>query len=127
MDIFFQDPDEIPLPPDEVRLRALRAEPWADGKRIKIYLETSPFQKPPSAEVTIIDPAGSEAAQITIVEAVTRKLEFNMHLRTSLKGAYRAEAVLYYPALLPADAPPGAERPAPQIVDRITAAFAIQA
>ncbi|HNT25501.1 MAG TPA: hypothetical protein PKM21_14095 [Anaerolineales bacterium] len=125
MDIFFQDPDEIPLPPEEVRLRALRAEPWADGKRIKIYLETDPFQKHPSVEVTILGPSGGEATQITIVETVTRKLEFNMHLRTSLKGAYRVEAVLYYDVPLPADAPPDAKRPAPQIVDRSSAAFTI--
>ena len=126
MDIFFQDPNEIPLPPDEVRLRGLRAEPWADGRRVKIYLEIDPFQKRPSLEVTINDSQGNPVAQVSIVETMARSLEFNMHLRSSSPGSeYTAEAVLYYQHLPPPDAPPEAELPAPLIVDRGQATFTI--
>jgi hypothetical protein len=128
MDIFFQDPNEIPLPPAEVRLRQLRAEPWPDGQRVKIYLEVDPFQKRPSAEVTITDSAGDEVAQVSIVETMIRNMEFNMHLPSGRPGGeYSVQAVIYYEQPLPADAPPDAERPAPMIVDRGQAAFTIPA
>ena len=39
MDIFFQDPGAIPLPPDDVKIVELRAEPWPDNRRVKVYLE----------------------------------------------------------------------------------------
>lgn len=97
MDLFFQDPHEIPLPPEEVRLRELRAEPWPDSRRVKIYLEVDPFQKRPSAEVSITDVAGDEVASVHILESMTRKMEFNMHLRGTDPGAeYTVLAVLYF-------------------------------
>ena len=42
MDIFFQDPTDIPLPPEEVRIRELTAEPWPDGRRVRVYVELTP-------------------------------------------------------------------------------------
>ena len=53
MDMFFADPNDPPLPPEEVRLRELRAEPWPDVLRVKVFLELTPFQKRPSAEGSI--------------------------------------------------------------------------
>ena len=66
MDIFFQDPSEIPLPPEEVRIREVRAEPWPDGQRVRVYLEVDPFQQRPNADVKITDAAGEEEAQASI-------------------------------------------------------------
>ena len=55
MDIFFQDPTEVPLPPNEVRIRALRAETYPDGQRVRVYLEVDPSQQRPSADLAIRD------------------------------------------------------------------------
>ena len=74
MDIFFQDPSDIPLPPVEVRIRSLRAEPWSDQRRVHIYLELDPFQKRPNIEVVINDPEGREEARVDIVETMVRKV-----------------------------------------------------
>ncbi|MEN8172069.1 MAG: hypothetical protein ABFS03_04235, partial [Chloroflexota bacterium] len=62
MDIFFTDPNDIPLPPDEVHIRKLSAEPWPDKKRVHVNLEISPFQKRPSGEIILTDSDGEEAA-----------------------------------------------------------------
>jgi hypothetical protein len=74
MDIFFQDPSGIPLPPVEVRIRFLRAEPWSDQHRVHIYLELDPFQKRPNIEVGINDPEGREEDQVNTVETMVRKV-----------------------------------------------------
>ena len=81
MDIFFQDPTAIPLPPDEVRVKDLRAAPWQDNRRVGIYLEVTPFQKRPNADITIHNPSGQVVATASIVETMITKMELTMHLR----------------------------------------------
>ncbi len=102
MDIFFQDPSEVPLPPDEVRIREIKATPWPDGKRIQIYLEVDPFQKRPNAEVVIRNARGEQVADASVIESMFRKIEFNMHLReASPIGEYTVHADLYYTQPIP--------------------------
>lgn len=125
MDIFFQDPDEIPLPPEEVRILALRAKPWPDGIRVRIGLELTPFQKRPSAEIVITDAAGEEAASLSIIETMTRKLEMTVHLKGTPAGTYQARAILFYTEI---EEPHGDEPPAPlerRVVDRAEIQFTV--
>jgi hypothetical protein len=120
MDIFFQDPTEIPLPPMEVRILDLRAELWEDGRRVQVYLEITPFQKRPHGEVSITNALGDELAFISIVEALTRKLEFTMHLRgAQLTGPFTLNARLYYyPEEETAEEETNTQLPAPVEVDQ---------
>lgn len=108
MDIFFADPSEVPLPPDQVRIRELRLELWPDGQRMRVYLEVDPFQiqKKPNAELSVLDRDGMEVSSVSIIQSMTRKMELVMHLRNAPPGAYSLQAVLYY-ADLPQAAPPG--------------------
>ena len=102
MDNFFQDSFENPLPPDEVRIRELRAEPWPDGRRVRIYLEVDPFQKRPSAEVIITDSEAVVVAQASVIESMAHKIEFNMHLRQAQPGGrYTVSAILFYSEPIP--------------------------
>jgi len=127
MDIFFQDPSEVPLPPAEVRIRQFTAIPWFEGRRVRIYLEVDPFQKRPSADVTILNEQGEAVSEISIIESMTRKMEFNIHLRLpDLLGRYQAQVVLYYENTpLQADATTLEEKRPPLIVDRRSLEFAI--
>lgn len=98
MNIYFHDPDDIPLPPEEVRIRDLRAEPWPDGRRIRISLEITPFQKRPSGEIRIVDDQGEEMASISIIETGDPEMEFTIHLRSPRPGAeYLVSSKVYYP------------------------------
>lgn len=100
MDIFFTDPNDIPLPPNEVRIRDFRAEPWKDGQKIRVYLETDPSLKKPSAELTLIDPQDKIISNISIVESMTNKIEVNMHLRSApIAGQYKLQVILYFDEL----------------------------
>jgi hypothetical protein len=102
MDIFFHDPDDVPLPPGEVRIRAFTATPYPDGRRVKVYLEVSPFQKKPSGEITILAAGETVVATANIIETVTRRMELTMHLRLAEPGgSYTARAELYYDEPLP--------------------------
>jgi hypothetical protein len=127
MDLFFADPNEIPLPPEEVRLRELRVEPWPDGRRVKVSLEIEPFQKRPSADLVVSNAAGEEVAGANILETFSRKLEVNLHLReANPAGEYRLAVVLYYQKLDAYGEEGGPEKlPEPLVVDRRQITFAI--
>jgi hypothetical protein len=118
VNIFFPDPNDPPCPPEEVRLRDLGAKPWPDGQRVKVFFELTPFQMRPSAEVRLSGPDGEEAAQVSILEAISRKMEFNLHLRPDAPAGEYTLAVTVYYQKLPSQEQPEAPLPEPLVVDR---------
>jgi hypothetical protein len=126
MDIFFQDPNAIPLPPNEVRIKSLKAEPWPDNRRVRITLEVTPFQKRPNGEVSITNPLGDEVASVSIIESIVPLMEFTMHLRgENLPGEYRLSATLFYLPNAEAQESPPEGRPR-MVVDEASASFVIR-
>ena len=106
MDIFFTDPTDIPLPPDEVHIRDFTVTPYPDGRRLRVYLEISPFQKRPSGEIWIQDSEGNQVASVNIIETIDPKMEITMHLRNpETVGGYTAHVRLFYTAELSEDGP----------------------
>jgi hypothetical protein len=125
MNLFLQDPDEVRLPPEEVRLYEVQVKPQLNGRQVKIYLELTPFLKRPNVEVTITAASGSIAAHSTILETMLRKLEFTMHLRQPESGSeYSIECTVYYQKLPElSDVPMELPLPEPMVVDRHMATF----
>jgi hypothetical protein len=127
MDFFYNDPSEIRLPPDEVRIRDLQVQLLDGGRKVKIYLEVDPFQKRPSAELTITDPHGKPVSNVSIIESMLRKMELTMHLRGELaSGPHTIEAILFYSRMV--DPAEGSQEPASidrQVVDTSSRIFEI--
>ena len=97
MDINFHDPSDIPLPPEEVRIRELRVEPLPDQRRVRIFIEITPFQQKPNLEIKILTESGSEAASLSIIEAIDYKMQFTVHLKDEPHtGDYIALLEVYY-------------------------------
>ena len=101
MDIFFQDPTDIPLPPEEVRIRELTAEPWPDGRRVRVYVELTPFQTRPNGEINITNTDEEEVASVSFIETIDPKMQFTLHLRTpETQGEFSVNASIFYPVLI---------------------------
>ena len=83
--------------PEETHITSLSAEPYPDGYRVHVNIHVTPFQKRPHIEVTLNDASGDEIASTTIVEPMSWKLEFTMHIRGELNNPYTLEAKLFYP------------------------------
>ena len=97
MDIIFTDPSDVPLPPDEIRIRKFTAEPYSDGRRVRIVIEVTPFQERPSGEVTIQDQDGKQVASASIIEAIEPAMEITLHMRSvEPRGDYTASIYFYY-------------------------------
>lgn len=96
MDIFFTDPNEVRLPPEEVRLQNLQAAPSPDGRRVRVSIEVDPFLKRPDLDLWLLDAQGQEVAQTSIIQSMVRKLELTLHIREPQPAsAYTLRVVLY--------------------------------
>ncbi|MCA2001884.1 MAG: hypothetical protein LDL51_08475 [Chloroflexi bacterium] len=83
--------------PEETRIVGLSAAPYPDGYRLRVNMEITPFQKRPVIEVTLFDADENETATASIVEPMSWKIEFTMHVRGELRNPYTLSARLYYP------------------------------
>jgi hypothetical protein len=92
-------PSDDGLPPKEVRLIDLRAEPWPNqAKRVRIHLEITPFLERPNLQVTISSPDGHEVSSIHIIETIEARMTFTMHLKGEVEeGPLHLKANLFYP------------------------------
>ena len=97
MDFFFPEDNLQRMTPEETRITSLRAEQYPDGERVHIFIEITPFQKRPYLEVTLFNGGGDEIASTSIVEPMTWKFEFTMHLRGEYLNPYAVQAKLFYP------------------------------
>jgi hypothetical protein len=123
--IFLQDPNEIRLSPEEVRLTKVEVNPRPDSKQVKVHLELTPFMKRPNIEVSIFLRPGNEVGHTNILETMLHKLEFTVHLRQVQAGdELYMETIVYYQNLPePSETPVDVPLPDPMIVDRDTTIF----
>ena len=128
MDISFTDPDEIPLPSEEVRILDLELEPYPDGKRVRLFVELSPFQKSPSGDLLITNQVGEIVSATSFIEAVTSKFDLTLHLRMAQPGEFTARMTLFYPGEVEEDSQmcEGFLRPEKKIVDVVEKSFMIE-
>lgn len=93
----FYDPSDIPRPPDEVRIRDLRASLHPDGRRVAVFLELTPFIQPPNAELRLSNSQDEELASASIIEAFNPKMELILHMRGQrLDPPFQLIATIYY-------------------------------
>lgn len=128
MDIFFTDPDQVPLPPDEVHILNIKVDPYPDGMRVRLFVELTPFQKKPSGDILITNRVGETVASTSFIEAVTPKFEMTLHLRPPRPGEYTAKLVLFYTDEIEEDDSKGAAyvRPEKKNIDEMEKTFTIE-
>lgn len=98
MEFFFPEDNLKRTSPEDTKILSLTAEPYEDGRRLRVNIEISPFEKRPNLEVKLIDSQNNEISLADFVEPMTFKLEFTMHLRAEpVEGPLELETKLFYP------------------------------
>ena len=105
MEFFFPEDNLTRAVPEETKITLLSAESYPDGRRLRVNVEITPFQKRPYIEVMLNNADGDEVASTSIVEPLSWKLEFTMHIRGEIRNPYTLNARLYYPENGPSDEP----------------------
>ena len=96
MDIMFQDSQADLLPPESVRILKLKVDPFPDGKRVRLMVELTPFQKKPSGDIFITNQENEIVTSASFIEAITSKFDMTLHLRSHQPGLYIAKLTLFY-------------------------------
>ena len=100
MFIQIEDPSDLPRSPNEVKIRELEFESYPDGRRLRVYLELTPFQDPPDLRMEVLDQAGEQVADLDIIETHQNKLGLTVHLRgPEPKGQYTVKVGVRYEEL----------------------------
>ena len=97
MDFFFPEDNLTRAVPEETKILSLSAETYPDGRRLRVNIEVTPFQQLHYIAVVLNDKDNNEVASTSIVEPLSWKLEFTMHLRGELNNPYTLNAKLYFP------------------------------
>jgi len=98
MEFFFPEDNLHRTAPEETKILSLTAEPYEDGRRVRVNIEISPFEQRPHIEFVITDSENKEISSASFVEPMAWKLEFTMHLRTEpANGPLDLIATLFYP------------------------------
>ena len=97
MEFDLPDLNIIQLPPEDVRIRELRAKPWSDGRRVSVFLELDPSQQSPNVDLEIMDEKGLLLAATSIIEIIDRKTELTIHLPSEqIGGKYQLCVTLFF-------------------------------
>jgi hypothetical protein len=94
--MFFADEDEVPLPPQEVRIVAANAQPAPDGQRVALSITLTSFLEYPDLEVVLYRPDGAEERSLTVIGTPERSLRLTLHVKQPQTGDYRARIALMY-------------------------------
>ncbi|MCS7009987.1 MAG: hypothetical protein N2049_07050 [Anaerolineales bacterium] len=100
MNPFFLDPKIERLPPEKMRILALHVESYPDGRRLRIRLEITPFQKRPELELELTDRQGLPCGSVSLIEPMSWSLELTMHIRNkqdTVISPLTLTAILLYP------------------------------
>lgn len=97
MDLNLVEPEDIPVPPADVRIRGIAVEPLADSRRVRVSVRLTPFLERPTIELAILAPDGETVSRTTVVEADQPEVDLTMHLRSApTEGRYVMRGSLAY-------------------------------
>ena len=97
MDLHLVGEEEAPVPPEEVRFRWARVEPYPDRQRVRIEFELTPFLSRPDIEIEVQGPDETIVASASIIENVDTRVGLTLHLRGEVKpGTYQSILRLSY-------------------------------
>lgn len=80
---FFDLAPQASQPRDAIRLEELDAEPYPDGRRVRVSLRITPFGPDDRPNLLIVaqNEAGEELASMSVIESMHNDLSVTIHLR----------------------------------------------
>jgi hypothetical protein len=98
MTVEFVEPEELPVPPEQVRIRDMAIKVYPDGRRLRVEFGLTPFRDHPRIELVVTDSEGDEIVEVSIVEATDPVMSLTLHMPAeSVGGMYTLEGRVIYP------------------------------
>lgn len=95
---FFDDPNLVPKPKDEVRIESIETQVYHDRYRIWVKIAVTPFRERPNLLLVTRDSHSKIVSELNIIETMHALMEFTLHLRgiEDPAGTYTLDADLFY-------------------------------
>ncbi len=92
------NPTLTPPPQDDIKILSFDAEPYPDGRRVKVKLVLSPFLQGPNGEISLTNQDDELLTTINIVNIFIPENEFTLHIpeSKSLPGSYTVNVEVFY-------------------------------
>lgn len=92
------NPSLTPPPQDDIKILSFDAEPYPDGRRVRVKLVLSPFLQGPNGEISLTNQDDELLATINIVNIFIPENEFTLHIpeSKSLPGSYTVNVEVFY-------------------------------
>lgn len=104
MDIPLVEPDDVPVPPPEVRFREVEVSPYPDRRRVRVRLQLTPFLERPDIDLLVQDAQGGLLAAAAIVETNEPSLQLTLHLPATVPaGLLTLVSTIHYAEQGPVD------------------------
>ena len=97
MDLIIQNNANL-FPRNQIQIERLEAAPFPDRRRVKVSVHITPFRERPNLDIAIFNADGARVASTSVIEAMTFKMEMNLHLRgdAPLEGIFTVRVMLYF-------------------------------
>jgi hypothetical protein len=100
MFIQIEDPSDLPRSPNEVKIREFNLSAYPDGRRLRVFLELTPFQDAPDLSLEVLDEENEQVADLDIIAAQQNKLGLTVHLRgPEPRGLFTFRVSVHYEEL----------------------------
>ncbi len=92
------NPSLTPPPQDDIKILSFDAEPYPDGRRVRVKLVLSPFLQGPNGEISLTNQDDELLTTINIVNIFIPENEFTLHIpeSKSLPGSYTVNVEVFY-------------------------------
>ncbi len=94
----FSSSSKMPPVQDEIKILSFAAEPYPDGRRVKVGLLLSSFLEGPNAIINLSNEENQELTTVNIVNIFSPETEITLHIPGNKKqsGSYTVNVEVYY-------------------------------
>lgn len=86
-----------PFPRAQMRFEKVAADPYADGRRVRLRFRLPPFEERPSVDAWVTNGDGHIVAMMSLIEAMEQDFEFTLHLRgPEPRGSHTLHLQIFY-------------------------------
>ncbi len=94
----FSGSSKTPPAQDDIKILSFDAEPYPDGRRVKVRLLLSSFLQGPNAIINLSNQENQELASVNIVDIFSPENEITLHFPGNKKqpGSYKVNVEVFY-------------------------------
>ncbi len=94
----FSGSSKTPPAQDDIKILSFDAEPYPDGRRVKVRLLLSSFLQGPNALINLSNQENQELATVNIVNIFSSENEITLHVPGNKKqpGSYKVNVEVFY-------------------------------